>query len=192
MWGGGAPPPPPIFSPSSCSKSGYWVGGLWGRYDCCLCVTGTEKPVSILGLYCKAFTPAWLGGRPPPSEPPYICRLLAAAGRSWRSFAPPSWVHAIRRYFILLPSLFFFFFFFCFVLLFFSPTDLCNPFWCSSLHIGLCCNATLDLSIRPSLELEVSCTGQILRIFSSIYCWFWLILFFVNEANGTLRNNAIV
>lgn len=35
-----------------------------------VCDCGTEKPVSILGFYCKAFTPAWLGGRPPPSEPP--------------------------------------------------------------------------------------------------------------------------
>lgn len=73
----------------------WWGWGGGGGCDCCLCDCGTEKAVSILGLNCKAFTSAWLGGRPPAIWAPQICRLLAAAGRSWRSFAPPSWVHAI-------------------------------------------------------------------------------------------------
>lgn len=50
-----------------------WVGGWWGwgwMWLLLVCDCGTEKPVSILGLYCKAFTPAWLGGTPPPTEPP--------------------------------------------------------------------------------------------------------------------------
>lgn len=59
-----------------CTVEYFWDGldallvGLGGGCDCCLCDCGTEKAVSILGLNCKAFTPAWLGGRPPPSEPP--------------------------------------------------------------------------------------------------------------------------
>lgn len=60
MGGGGSLPHLPSLLHLLAPKSGFgWeVGGLWGRCDCCLCVTGTEKPVSILGLYCKALTPA--------------------------------------------------------------------------------------------------------------------------------------
>lgn len=47
-------------------EGGSFVAGVWGGgCDCCLCDCGTEQAVSILGLNCKAFTPAWLGGRPP-------------------------------------------------------------------------------------------------------------------------------
>lgn len=95
-----------------------WWGG--GGCDCCLCDCGTEKAVSILGLNCKAFTPAWLGGRPPAIWAPQICRLLAAAGRSWRSFAPPSWVHPIDATSFCYPLLLHL----LLVLFFFSVTEL--------------------------------------------------------------------
>lgn len=77
-WGGtflkdgrrGLTPSPPISSPSFWSGRGCGGGWVVGVDVLLVCDCGTEKPVSILGLYCKAFTPAWLGGRPPPSEPP--------------------------------------------------------------------------------------------------------------------------
>lgn len=68
LWGGG------VDSWLSCLSLPveYFLGGvddllvgLGGGCDCCLCDCGTEKAVSILGLNCKAFTSAWLGGRPP-------------------------------------------------------------------------------------------------------------------------------
>lgn len=67
--GGGVTPASHV---SSYLLSTNWVGvddlllGFGGGgCDCCLCDCGTEQAVSILGLNCKAFTPAWLGGRPP-------------------------------------------------------------------------------------------------------------------------------
>lgn len=47
------------------------LGGFWGWMGLLLvCDCGTEKAVSILGLYSNALTSAWLGGRPPPTVPP--------------------------------------------------------------------------------------------------------------------------
>lgn len=127
----------------------FWVGvdhllvGLGGGCDCCLCDCGTEKAVSILGLNCKAFTPAWLGGRPPAIWAPQICRLLAAAGRSWRSFAPPSWVHAIDATSFCYPLLLHL----PLVLLFLSVTELLSSS-CSCINVGLCYADTRDVTAR--------------------------------------------
>lgn len=122
-----------------------WMTCWWGwggGCDCCLCDCGTEKAVSILGLNCKAFTPAWLGGRPPAIWAPQICRLLAAAGRSWRSFAPPSWVHPIDATSFCYPLLHL-----LLVLFFFSNRTVVSTS-CSHINFGLCCADATDVTAR--------------------------------------------
>lgn len=82
----------------------WWV---WGGWDCCLCVIVVQKRLCLFQGFTVTLSPLrdWVGD-PPPTEPPHICRLLAAAGRILEELCPSLVSTRHRRYFLPLPFFF--------------------------------------------------------------------------------------